>query len=170
MEISIRGTPKHAKKKAIRYAANFFADQLLSKRLSSSLSLKISFDPEETKQELIESEFGACGYTYDEEYGNPKEFEIFIHNNLDMADLYHTLAHEMKHLEQYARGKLHCYLKETDTVRWMNKAYKLIKDVQSKKYKNQPWEKEATQAEKDLVDALHQHVNEKMKDKNWRVK
>jgi hypothetical protein len=98
-------------------------------------------------------------FTLFEETGFPREFEILIRPSLSRADTYMVLAHEMSHVEQYARGRLHFYQRDSDRARWKNKVYKsTIKSL--KEYLRKPWEIEATKMEEKLIEALYLHLKE----------
>ena len=67
--------------------------------------------------------------------GRAREFIIEINGSLDKEDKIRTLAHEMIHVKQLAKGTL----KQVDGVNyWKGKRYR-----KNHKYLNLPWEIEA---------------------------
>ena len=60
-----------------------------------------------------------------------------------------SLAHEMVHVKQYARGELKDYLRD-DVVRWKRKIFRLS-EVE---YWTSPWEVEAYEKDKILYEAF----------------
>lgn len=84
---------------------------------------------------------GAYGYcsaeSEDERLDRPRYFEIEVAKNLRLRNLLETVAHEMVHVKQFARGELY----ESNRLgkhRWQGKW--LQKDPE---YWDRPWEIEA---------------------------
>ena len=74
---------------------------------------------------------GAMGYCL--ELDNKREFDIEIDRTQPMRKMLETLAHEMVHVKQFARGEL-----DPNMTRWKSNRY--VGDIE---YWDQPWEKEA---------------------------
>lgn len=81
----------------------------------------------------------------------PRKFEIQLSSVLGSTPYLRAryIAHEMKHMEQFARGRLYDYV-YGEHRRWKRKKYQL--DVAERassvvKYKQIPWEKEADSVE-----------------------
>lgn len=75
---------------------------------------------------------GAMGYCLQEE--NNRTFELEIDKTQSLRGLLETVAHEMVHVKQYARGEL-----SADKHVWMGKTY----NPEEINYWDLPWEIEA---------------------------
>jgi hypothetical protein len=149
--IVIHGTPKKISSYKIREAACFFSDHLL-KRLSKNVKIVIKL-----KNNLYRKTkcFGYAIYT-DEDVrpDRHREFEIEMESDMGPVFMIRTLAHELVHVKQYARGELNdsCY---GNYQKWQGVMY----NEQLISYKDLPWEKEALQLERELYHLWKQHVN-----------
>jgi len=83
--------------------------------------------------------FGLCGQIDDYEY----EIEL---KDTDVVQMLITLAHEMVHVKQYARGELKQLVRQP-LYRWKKEYLPL-----DTPYLEQPWEKEAYALEETLYD------------------
>lgn len=84
----------------------------------------------------------------------PKKIAMMLDSRLSMARLLYTLAHEMVHVKQIAKGQyrgLRAGNGKVVTV-WMGKIVKA-------EYFDRPWEIEAFKREKRLVEILCKRVN-----------
>jgi hypothetical protein len=70
-----------------------------------------------------------------------KEYEIEVDSSADLVNMLTTVAHEMVHVKQYARGE-HAELAR-GVFRWKRKYYSMDTD-----YEKMPWEKQAHKLEK----------------------
>jgi hypothetical protein len=145
VKIYIKGI-KHSNlsRSEIKEATNFFLSKLMSKRLSNTLTLFIKFN---------DKKYGYSGLcTWLDDPIRPKEFEINIRNDPEDEQL-STLAHEMVHVKQYAKGELRDLLSKPDILVWKGARRSTI-ETSSQEYLDFPWEKEAFGLEKELVLAL----------------
>ena len=78
----------------------------------------------------IKDKENTLGYCLSE---TNREFEIEIDKSLPLRTLLTTVAHEMVHVKQFARGEL------TEKQAWMGKTY----DINKTQYWDLPWEIEA---------------------------
>jgi hypothetical protein len=145
MIISVKGKNESIGKREIKYIINFFGKLLLGRQLGKFVSVEVLF------LKLEDNLLGLCG-PVDFDYKNHREFEILIDNRQNKKNQILTLAHEMCHLKQYARGELKNY--SDDIYKWMGKTVRIPND----KYKNMPWEKEANLSEGYLYDFYKQHL------------
>jgi len=89
------------------------------------------------------SNAGVYGYCMSDVDGDatrhdrPRSFELEIHNKMPMRKVLETVAHEMVHVKQYARGELYQGIR-VNKMRWQGK---WISD--NVNYWDQPWEIEA---------------------------
>jgi hypothetical protein len=84
-------------------------------------------------------------------YVAPKYLVMVLDSGLDLERLVLTLAHEMVHVKQYARGQIKHKLGQK-TRYWMGKPVR-------KSYYNQPWELEAFSKERVLANKVFQIIN-----------
>jgi hypothetical protein len=82
----------------------------------------------------------------------PKYLIMCLDSGLDLERLVLTIAHEMVHVKQYARGHIKHKLGKK-TKYWMGKPNR-------KKYYEQPWELEAFAKERILANKIFQIINE----------
>ena len=119
------------RKGEITKAVKFFASKLMTKRLADSLTINIIFDTEINFA-------GLC--TWVDDYVRPKEFEITINPNHHEPDLL-SIAHEMVHAKQYARGELKELISLPGQVNWKGVRKEMTNEGEG--YMDQPWEVEA---------------------------
>ena len=130
MKIKTRKFKNRSLIKLIKQAAKFYGSQLVPNHY-----YKIYLD-------INAGKFEADGYcTYLDGY----DFEIEINKNLTFEHIMITLAHEMIHLKQYATKELKSkFVKGKPVDTWRGIKYKNLK------YKDQPWEHEASSLEEEL--------------------
>lgn len=84
-----------------------------------------------------EETYADCMYEYIDP--RPKDFVIRIDNNLDNEMFVKTLAHELTHVKQWAKGEMKIYERNFKVTRWQNQ--KIRHDLIN--YFDMPWEIEA---------------------------
>lgn len=84
-------------------------------------------------------------------YVAPKYLVMVLDSGLDYERLVLTIAHEMIHVKQYARGQIKHKLGRK-TYYWMGKPIR-------KQYFEQPWELEAFSKERILANKIFQIIN-----------
>ena len=154
MKVTVKGGSASQKKHS-KSLVEFCVTKLMP-RLKDSLDITVRL------KTIKEDVYGYC--TADPEgdavrADRPRYFELEIDKNLPLRKLLETLAHEMVHVKQYARGELY----EGSRVskhRWHGKW--LDKDPN---YWDQPWEIEAHGREAGLF--IRWAENEKLGHKKW---
>lgn len=126
MEIKVISRSKNTKV-IIESVANFFAKEL--KLQKSNYRLVISTVPNLVKNDSMR------GMVFP---GEDKQLFMGLDSRLSMTDLFNTIAHEMVHVKQHAKGQIKAYTKRNGQVgyKWMGKACKTDPF-------NSPWELEA---------------------------
>lgn len=99
----------------------------MSTRLLKNIDLTVKFSNNLSCHGLAE---------YLDDDVRPREFLIQINSTLSREEMIMTLAHELTHVKQFARGELKLY---TDKGRWKKKTFILDK----LNYYLYPWEIEA---------------------------
>lgn len=120
-----------SQKKRVESIVEFCAYKLLPRIKNLEINVKM--------RNLKGDAYGYCLSDDDESsrLDRPRVFELEIHKNMPLRKVLETVAHEMVHVKQYARGELY----EGSRVskhRWQGKW--LDKDPD---YWDQPWEIEA---------------------------
>lgn len=141
MEINVPGR-KSATKALIESAAKFLTKELNLQR--STYRLDILTEPGMAKNEGMRGVVHKLG---------PKYLVMIVDSKLDVERLIITLAHEMVHVKQYARGQVKAS-RSCKTHYWMGKNVR-------KDYYNQPWEIEAYSKERVLANKLFAIIGEK---------
>ena len=128
MRVYVKGKSELISKKEIICAANFYASLLMSKRLLKNITVFIKNGNTGSFHGFIE---------FLDDNNRPKEFLISIKKDLPKRKLLITLAHEMVHVKQYARGELK-YLFKGGHDKWQGKII-----ARKTHYFDKPWEIEA---------------------------
>ena len=137
--------------KDVVQAATFFDRQLLSERLSRNVVVTIK-----TKsRKKLEGADGVCDWEVNDS-GRVRDFEIHLRDSLTFKDMVRTLAHEMVHLKQYAKGELK-HLQKLNANRYNGEVYNLS-DLT---YFDYPWEIEAYGREAGLYYRYMVHLDER---------
>src|SRR6476659_3673359 len=102
MEIVIRGHSKHVSKKIARKALQFYANKLMNPRLHNNIHLTLIF-----KELDAPDDYGYVNPYY--EGMNVRCFDIEINHNTNMRVTLESIAHEMTHVKQLAKGEWYEY-------------------------------------------------------------
>jgi hypothetical protein len=132
----------------LKNSAMFYAKELGI--LNSKYNVVIVTDPSLKK----DGNNGLCAKTGD------REITIGLYSRLNIVKMLYTLAHEMVHVKQMARGQY-----RHETKRGSVHHYWMGKRVNAS-YIDRPWEREAFSRESILVETLSAHVSKKLKNKN----
>lgn len=92
-----------------------------------------------------ESLAGDCIWE-DDTCTRPREFTVRVDSSQNMQDMLETIAHEMVHVKQYARGELKDFTKTIKLCKWKGKTL----EWEKMKYYDLPWEIEAHGRERGL--------------------
>lgn len=137
MIIKVAGCKDHKLRKEIRRAAHFFSQALLSHQMLPYVEVEIVVSPSM-------ADFGSCVATHYNKWYKARYFEIELRKSRSIRTIITTLAHEMVHMKQFAKGEL-----AIDTDRW----HKDYIDTDKVPYTELPWEKEARSMERTLYKA-----------------
>jgi len=147
MEIKVR---THSKRlpEFIKQTAYFYAKELGIANSKYNITII-------TDQSLkADGNNGLCAKT------GERQITIALYSRLSITRLLYTLAHEMVHAKQIARGQYKNESKRGTTYHyWMGK--RVVAE-----YIKRPWEREAFSRESILVEILSNHVTKAMKKKN----
>lgn len=131
MKISITGGTK-SQKKYVKRITKFCVHKLMPRMDLLELNIRIrTFGKHENDC------YGYCLATDETSLSRPREFDIDINSKLKLRTLLETVAHEIVHVKQFARGELY-QSSVTAKHRWRGKWL-----ARTPSYWNQPWEWEA---------------------------
>ena len=131
-KIVIRGSSQSILKEEAKEAISFFSDYLLGRRLSKNIYIHVTFDPSLFE---LHNELGYMSWT-DVAARCPRKFIVKIDAQLNKEKALLTMAHEMVHIKQYARGELRDM--EAHSKKWLGMIFSEDDD-----YYALPWEKDA---------------------------
>jgi hypothetical protein len=140
MYIDVKGGSNRQKELA-KSMATFAAYNLMSKKLADKITVNLHI-----KQDL-EKRQGASGLCIWEDTNHrPKEFTISVDRGLKHRMFLETVAHEMVHVKQWAKGEMFDFISKTGVCRYHGKKI----DTSKMNYYDYPWEIEALGREQGL--------------------
>ena len=142
MIVIITGCKDPKVREEVHNACIFYAEQLLSRQMLRHIVVEIDF------LRRMEN-LGDCTVSYYNDWYKAREFEIRIKRSRSIKNILCTLAHEMVHVKQFAKGELNC-----DQTRW----HKQSVDSDEVGYSDLPWEIEASTLERVLY---HMYMEQK---------
>ena len=138
MVVTVRGAKDRIFTQVIKQAANSFANKLLTSRMIPSIRIHIN----------ITDQLDGGGFCSTLDDAPHREFFIELARTHYRLDLIKTLAHEMVHVKQIARGNVKfSYYNKYNIAKWYDTFY----DMEIVDYWDQPWEIEAYGLENSLV-------------------
>lgn len=135
-KIRISGAMPIEMKNHFRNAIEFYANRLMAPQLVRNLNIYLKY-----KHELDSGTIGQCEILTDSL--NPRHFKITINpmtnTKKNRVEIFHTLAHEMVHIKQYAYKQLKYMSRSVEKTKWQGRYV----NEDKVKYEKLPWEKEA---------------------------
>jgi len=129
MKIFLKGKNDKITRDELKIAIKYFARNLMSERLCKNLTISL-------KSDINYSVDGSSVWV--DSNNRPREFEIIINSRIGKRRQLITLAHEMVHIKQHAKGELKSLLFRREE-RWHGS---YIKENEMS-YFEKPWEIEA---------------------------
>jgi hypothetical protein len=123
-----------SEKKYIKSLTQFINDKFFTKRLQDKLDIEINF-----KKNLIDKEGVAGDCVGLDDHFRPKQFVVRIDSKMKFNRVLNTLAHELVHAKQWAKGEMYEMLKKKNVVKFNKKEY----NSEKINYWELPWEIEA---------------------------
>ena len=131
MNVYITGGNKSLRELA-HSLVDYCADKMFSENLRNKLVLDIEFSKTLYKEDGILGEID-----FEDSNHKPKEFTMTVDTTVSKRRILETIAHEMVHMKQYAKGEL-VDLSRCGSIRWQDTL------IDSKtNYWDLPWEIEA---------------------------
>ncbi len=131
MIVSVKGSTKY-NRHYVEEAAHFYHQLLMPRMRTLQIDIELVAN--------LETKDGVSGdCTWEDSRGNPREFTIRVCSTVGRSEMLMTLAHEMVHVKQYARGELKDTYEGFRFCKWMGKRYNWNKTH----YYDLPWEIEA---------------------------
>ena len=140
MFITVKGSG--SKKREMAADIAHWAGLHLMPRLQNKLYIDINLVAHLTEKESLSGD----AIWEDESCNRPREFTIRVDSTQTLQDMLCTIAHEMVHVNQYARGELKDFSRTIKMCKWKGKTV----DLESLNYYDHPWEIEAHGREKGL--------------------
>lgn len=147
MRVSVKGANAPLFRKHLKWATEYYASKLMSKRMIESLDIKVKLKPN-----LEDNVDGSCSFA-DHDDGI-RYFEIELDSVNSERQILLNLAHEMVHVKQFALGEMKDGISSAYTY-WQGAQ---ISEEQVD-YWDQPWEIEAHGREKGLFTRFKHHYN-----------
>ena len=115
MIVKVKNAKNPTLTKLLKLSANFFANQLMSKRLINNLNIQI----------ILQDKLKAGGFCFSEDNGKrQRNFTIDIAKYKQPLRIIRILAHEMVHVKQYAKNELRdVSYKKNSAISWQGKYY-----------------------------------------------
>lgn len=119
-----------------------FCINIMMPRLVDKLDITVRL-----RKNMLEKEghLGTCIWDDEDYNGRAREFAIEVDSGLKLRTLLMTVAHEMVHAKQMARGEMR-YMMRENNIKWMGKTV----NTASASYWDYPWEIEAHGREQGL--------------------
>ena len=131
MLITLNGFRGKKKIKLLEDAICYYAVMLMGNRLAINTEIEVS-------SKKLDGVLGYC--TYEDDNVRPRSFQIDISNKItNKEELFKTIAHEMVHVKQYARGEMKDRYKPAYKQIWLGEEV----DTNKTHYYDLPWEIEA---------------------------
>ena len=140
MFITVKGSGSNKREMAADIA--HWVGLHLMPRLQNKLFIDIELIARLTEKESLSGD----AIWEDESCKRPREFTIRVDSTQTKQDMLCTIAHEMVHVKQYARGELKDFSRTIKMCKWKGKTI----DLRSLDYYDHPWEIEAHGREKGL--------------------
>jgi hypothetical protein len=156
MKLFIRGSNKKTRD-LVDSAARNFAYRLFGDRLVKNITINVNLS-----RSLLSrtGHYGEIWVEDEDERRYPREFSINLDDTIPLKGMLETLAHEMVHAKQYARGEL----KELWTMA-KTRFHSVRYDVGDMDYWDMPWEIEAHGRERGLF--MHWIRDEELTTEKW---
>lgn len=134
----------------LRKAALWILPYLVGSRLTANLRVTIRLSATIERERIK----GDCEWV--DSNVRPREFMIRIGSSLSPLMQLLTLAHELVHVKQYARGIMFDCANGGEHTRWKRTIIK----TESMAYRDIPWEREALKLERPIVSAYRASQHE----------
>lgn len=147
MNVTLVNVPNKFNACQVFFAMGFYGEKLMSLRMLSSLDIRVVYVP---CLELNYNIVGDCGW--EDDNIRPREFMIRLDANMGNRKMLISLAHEMVHVKQYAKGEMRDMIRNSAT-KWHRESVN-TSDVD---YWDLPWEIEAHGREVGLYERFKRH-------------
>jgi len=118
----------------IKSLIQYVLDRFFTKRLQNNLEIHLVFDKDLFQRERI---YGDC--IWEDQHYKPREFTVRIDSSQKLKMILNTLAHELTHVKQWAKGEMF-------ELQLQRKVYRFRKEdfnTRNMDYWDLPWEVEA---------------------------
>jgi len=148
MKVNVKGKSDTLSKKEVITAINFYASLLMRKAFADKLTINVRYE----NKKVMGGYQGFIEFLDDNH--RPKEFLISLKKDLPKRKQLITIAHELVHVKQYAKGELK-YLFKGGQDKWQGKII-----PRKTHYFDKPWEIEAFGRELGLYERYIEYKKE----------
>jgi hypothetical protein len=131
MNIIVTGCRNPHTEQELISGTRFYASEMLSSKMKKHITIEIVL-----KSTI--SDLGNCCISYYNDWYKPREFVIELRSRRSLKNTLITLAHEMVHVKQFAKGELN-----PANDKWKGESV----DIDTVEYSDLPWEVEASSLE-----------------------
>jgi hypothetical protein len=169
IEVFVKGRPQRIAKYLIKRAAETYAEKLFSPQMLANLDLTVRF-VQKDHPDFGKGFCAVCFPQYEQDKtSRPRIFEIVMANCLPTKFTLLTLAHEMVHMKQFAKGELFEFCYKPGRMRFKGEQFN-EDEWQGDKYWYSPWEIEAMGWEYPLVRSFIMRMKDEGIDVNVRFR
>jgi hypothetical protein len=154
MKVRTYGKNDKVSKRELRYAIKFMASFLMSSRLLNNITVNLychSFT-------ACNNFDGFCDVVMDDDDVVPRIFTIDLNNTRSKRLQLQSLAHELAHVKQYAKGELKHVVRGPSSIKWKKNFYHSTLSDLNEAYWLFPWELEAQGWEVSLYQLYKRHL------------
>lgn len=148
MHVTLVNVPSKHDACEVFNAVVFYSEKLMSKRMLAGLDVRVVYV---SKLETNENIVGDCGW--EDDNLRPREFMIRLDAEMGKRKMLISLAHEMVHVKQYAKGEMRDMMRSSSHTKWHRESVN-TDDVD---YWDLPWEIEAHGREVGLYERFKKH-------------
>lgn len=147
MHVTLVDVPSKHDACEIFNAMVFYGEKLMSKRMLAVIELRVVFV---SRLEAEHNIVGDCGW--EDDNLRPREFMIRLDAEMGRRKMLISLAHEMVHVKQYARGEMRDMFR-CDSTKWKGE----LVNTKEVDYWDLPWEIDAHGREVGLYERFKKH-------------
>ena len=118
----------------LKSLSNFVLEKFFTKNMRDKLVIDVHF-----KKGLFKSQNTHGNCIWEDEHRNAREFTIYLEPDQKLALLLNTLAHELVHVKQWAKGEYYELVSQPKVYKFNGKRV----DTSKVDYWDTPWEIEA---------------------------
>ena len=151
MKINVKGKNDKLTNTETKKIVYVVISNLISDRLKQNIEINIEY-------KVLPRTIKGSTIWVDRNY-RPREFLVEINSTYSKKSQIETLAHELVHVKQFAKGELRCLVRPESNLYWFSEKYKPLANAE--KYSDYcllPWEIEANGMTEGLVAKYYESI------------